>query len=93
MTGSFGTLQKSLVSISDASTNKALQITEDPLCLQPLLNGEHERLTPIHILPANELTDAFGKPFEAVIDAVISLDMNDARFIVMDEDPDDGISL
>ncbi|GKD41571.1 hypothetical protein Tco_1261778, partial [Tanacetum coccineum] len=28
-----------------------------------------------------------------VIDAVISLDMNDARFIVMDEDPDDGVSL
>nr|GEV33576.1 hypothetical protein [Tanacetum cinerariifolium] len=31
-------LQESVVSISDASTNKALQIMEDPPCLQPLLN-------------------------------------------------------
>nr|GEU37351.1 hypothetical protein [Tanacetum cinerariifolium] len=51
MTGSFDTLEKSIVSLSDTSTNKALQIAKDPLCLQPLLNGEHERLAPIHILP------------------------------------------
>nr|GFB09261.1 hypothetical protein [Tanacetum cinerariifolium]GFB28912.1 hypothetical protein [Tanacetum cinerariifolium] len=36
-----------LVSISDVSTNKALQIAEDPPCLQPLLYGEHKRLAPI----------------------------------------------
>nr|GFB40901.1 hypothetical protein [Tanacetum cinerariifolium] len=51
MTVSFGTLQKSVVSLSDASTNKALQIEEDPPYLQPLLNGEHERIAPIHVLP------------------------------------------
>nr|GEU99299.1 retrovirus-related Pol polyprotein from transposon TNT 1-94 [Tanacetum cinerariifolium] len=43
--------EKSVVSISDSSTNKALQIMEDPSCLQPFLNGEHELLAPIHILP------------------------------------------
>nr|GEV42434.1 hypothetical protein [Tanacetum cinerariifolium] len=42
---------KSVISISDATTNKALQIVKDPPSLQPLLNGEHERLAPIHILP------------------------------------------
>nr|GEY26882.1 hypothetical protein [Tanacetum cinerariifolium] len=46
-------LQKSVVSISDSSTNKALQITKDPPCLQPFLNGEHELLAPVHILPAS----------------------------------------
>nr|GEW03885.1 hypothetical protein [Tanacetum cinerariifolium] len=52
MTGLFGTLQKSVVSLSDASTNKSLQVAEDPPCLQSLLNGEHERLALIHVLPA-----------------------------------------
>nr|GFA63166.1 hypothetical protein [Tanacetum cinerariifolium] len=41
-------LQKSIVSLFDASTNKALQVAEDPPCLQSLLNGEHERLALIH---------------------------------------------
>nr|GEW31846.1 hypothetical protein [Tanacetum cinerariifolium] len=40
----------SAVFISDASTNKALQIAKDPPCLQLLLNGEHESLALIHIL-------------------------------------------
>nr|GEU52923.1 hypothetical protein [Tanacetum cinerariifolium] len=39
---------KSVVSLSDASTNKALQVAKDPPCLQSLLNGEHERLASIH---------------------------------------------
>nr|GEW19127.1 copia protein [Tanacetum cinerariifolium] len=51
MMGSFGALQKSVVSISDASINKAFQITKDPPSLPPFLNGEHELLASIHILP------------------------------------------
>nr|GEX16434.1 hypothetical protein [Tanacetum cinerariifolium] len=39
---------KSVVSLSDASTNKALQVAKDPPCLQSLLNGKHECLAPIH---------------------------------------------
>nr|GEW39085.1 hypothetical protein [Tanacetum cinerariifolium] len=41
-------LQKSVVSLSDASTNKALQVAEDPPCLQALLNSDHERHASIH---------------------------------------------
>nr|GEV72209.1 hypothetical protein [Tanacetum cinerariifolium] len=47
-TWSFGTLQKSVVFLSDASTNKALQVAKDPPCPQAPLNREHERLAPIH---------------------------------------------
>nr|GEV14435.1 hypothetical protein [Tanacetum cinerariifolium] len=50
---SFGTLQKSVVSLSDVSANKALQVAEDPPCPQMPLNSKHERLAPIYILPAH----------------------------------------
>nr|GEZ06982.1 hypothetical protein [Tanacetum cinerariifolium] len=51
MTGSFGTLQKSVVSLFDASTNEALQVADDSPCPQPPLNSEHECLAPIYVLP------------------------------------------
>nr|GEY30665.1 putative reverse transcriptase domain-containing protein [Tanacetum cinerariifolium] len=38
------------VSLSDVSTNKALQVAEDPPCPQTPLNSEHERLALIHVL-------------------------------------------
>nr|GEW20337.1 hypothetical protein [Tanacetum cinerariifolium] len=39
---------ETVVSLSDSSTNKALQVAKDPPCLQSLLNGEHERLASIY---------------------------------------------
>ncbi|GJU32041.1 hypothetical protein Tco_1175630 [Tanacetum coccineum] len=44
-------LQKSVVSFSYSSTNKAFQVTEDPPCLKPFLNGKHELLASVDIFP------------------------------------------
>nr|GEY17360.1 hypothetical protein [Tanacetum cinerariifolium] len=45
------TAQKSVVSLSDASSNKALQVAKDSSCSQTPLNREHERVAPIYVLP------------------------------------------
>nr|GFB47210.1 hypothetical protein [Tanacetum cinerariifolium] len=48
ITGSVGTPQKSVVSFSDASANKALQVAKDPPCPQTPLNHEHKCVAPIY---------------------------------------------
>ncbi|GKB76091.1 hypothetical protein Tco_0942986 [Tanacetum coccineum] len=47
-------LQKSVVSLSYSSTNKAFQVTEDPPCLKPFLNGKHELLSSFDIFPCSK---------------------------------------
>ncbi|GJT87766.1 hypothetical protein Tco_1069483 [Tanacetum coccineum] len=44
-------LHKSVVSFSYFATNKAFQVTEDPPCLKPFLNGKHELLASFDIFP------------------------------------------
>ncbi|GJR45774.1 hypothetical protein Tco_1313877 [Tanacetum coccineum] len=48
---STNSLQKSVVSFSYSSTNKAFQVTKDPPCLKPFLNGKHELLASFNIFP------------------------------------------
>ncbi|GKE05695.1 hypothetical protein Tco_1397713 [Tanacetum coccineum] len=43
--------KKSVVSFSYSSTNKAFQVTKDPPCLKPFLNGKHELLYSFNIFP------------------------------------------
>ncbi|GKC13074.1 hypothetical protein Tco_1009856 [Tanacetum coccineum] len=42
---------KSVVPFSYSSTNKAFQVTEDPPCLKPSLNGKYELLASFNIFP------------------------------------------
>ncbi|GKB75685.1 hypothetical protein Tco_0942580 [Tanacetum coccineum] len=46
---------KSVVPFSYSSTNKAFQVTEDPPCLKPFLNGKHELLASFDIFPCLKL--------------------------------------
>ncbi|GJW49718.1 hypothetical protein Tco_0091069 [Tanacetum coccineum] len=37
--------------LSYSSTNKAFQVTKDPPCLKPFLNGKHKLLASVNIFP------------------------------------------
>ncbi|GJV47495.1 hypothetical protein Tco_1437707, partial [Tanacetum coccineum] len=61
---------KSVVSLSYSSTNKAFQVTEDPPCLKPFLNGKHELLASFDIFP-------YPKPYSAVAELVDLIEVQD----------------
>ncbi|GKE19877.1 hypothetical protein Tco_1431389, partial [Tanacetum coccineum] len=54
MTISFRSLKKSVVNITNTSTNKAFQILEDPSCLQSPFNSRYELFAPCHVLLSPE---------------------------------------
>ncbi|GKC25953.1 hypothetical protein Tco_1028103, partial [Tanacetum coccineum] len=50
MTISFRSLKKSVVNITNTSTNKAFQVLVDPSCLQSPFNSRYELFAPCHVL-------------------------------------------
>ncbi|GKB04950.1 hypothetical protein Tco_0833145 [Tanacetum coccineum] len=53
--GNGGILGVMIVSFSYSFTHKAFQVTEDPPCLKPFLNGKHEILASFDIFPCPKL--------------------------------------
>nr|GEU76432.1 hypothetical protein [Tanacetum cinerariifolium] len=85
MTISFRSLKKSVVNITNSSTNKAFQVLIDPSRLQSPFNSRYELFAPCQFL--DSVSQCFQNPCQcAVTELVYFIEPHDLLFIVVDRE-------